>query len=90
MSESEVLVGKFYLEQRWYPGAVQRLRFVLTEDPAFTARDGVYFMLAEALLALDRSAEALPYLERLVKEFVRSEYLTEARQRIDQLKGQGT
>ncbi len=90
LSESEVLVGKFYLGQRWYPGTVQRLRSVLADDPGFTARDGVYFMLAEALAALNRTAEALPYLERLVEEFVQSEYLIEARQRIELLKGQGT
>ena len=90
LSESEVLVGKFYLDQRWYPGAVQRFRSVLTEDPRFTARDSVYFMLAEALAALNRTAEALPYLERLVEEFVQSEYLIEAHQRIELLKGQGT
>ena len=47
-------------------------------------------MLAEALVALNRAAEALPYFERLVEEFVQSEYLTEAHQRIEQLKGQGT
>ena len=27
LSEAEVLVGRFYFDQRWYPGAVQRLRF---------------------------------------------------------------
>ena len=90
LSESETRVGKFYLEQRWYPGAIERLRSVLTQDPAFTYRDGVYFMLAEALLAINRAAEALPYLERVVDEFVQSQYLIEARQRIDQLKGEGT
>ena len=90
LSQSEVLVGRFYFDSRWYPGAVQRLRSVLTEDPGFTGRDSVYFMLAEALVALNRAAEALPYFERLVEEFVQSEYLAEAHQRIEQLKGQGT
>ena len=41
-------------------------------------------------LAINRAAEALPYLERIVDEFVQSQYLIEARQRIDQLKGEGT
>ena len=33
-----------------------------------------------------RKAEALPYYERLVNEFEKSEYLEEAKRRIDRLK----
>ena len=33
-------------------------------------------------------AEALPYYERLVKEFERSQYLVEAQKRITELKAQ--
>ena len=90
LSEAHMRVGEFYFDQRWYPGAIERLRSLLSEDPAFNGRDGVYFMLAESLVALDRAAEALPYFERLVEEFEQSEYLQAARVRIAELKGQGT
>lgn len=90
LSESELRVGAFYYRLRWYPGAIQRLRALFEEDPQFSGRDGVYFYLAESLLSVDQSAEALPYFERLVQEFEESEYLIDARRRIDELKGQGT
>jgi hypothetical protein len=46
----------------------------------------VYYYLAESYLKLRRDAEALPYYERLVEEFTKSEFLDEARTRIAELK----
>ncbi len=86
LSESEYLVGYFYFRQRWYPGAITRFRAIIANDPGFTGRDGVYFHLAEALLIAQMGAEALPYYERLIKEFEQSEYLEQAWARVAELK----
>jgi outer membrane protein assembly factor BamD len=86
LDESNYLVGYFYFRQRWYPGAIDRFKQVLREDPDYTSRDAVYFYLAESLLKLKNEAEALPYLEKLVAEFERSEYLQDAQKRITELK----
>jgi outer membrane protein assembly factor BamD len=88
LSESDYQVGLFYYRNRWYPGAVDRFKAVLERDPEYTYRDALYFHLAESLVKLQRPAEALPYFERLVKEFERSEYLADAHKRIAELKGQ--
>lgn len=86
LSEADFEVGVFYFRQRWYPGAIDRLRALLKEDPEFTGRDGVYFYLAESLSKVARPAEALPYYERLIAEFEQSEHLEEARKRVDEIK----
>lgn len=86
LSESSYLVGYFYFRQRWYPGAIDRLKSVLKEDPEYTRRDAAYFYLGESLVRANREAEALPYFERLVAEFERSEHLAEAQKRIAELK----
>jgi outer membrane protein assembly factor BamD len=86
LSESDYLVGYFYFRQRWYPGAKDRFQELLKDDPAYTGRDAVYFYLAEALVKMKREAEALPYYEKLVQEFERSEHLAEAHKRIAELK----
>jgi outer membrane protein assembly factor BamD len=86
LSESNYLVGYFYYRQRWYPGAIDRFEALLKEDPQYTGRDSVYFYLAESLAKWNKPAEALPYLERLVQEFERSEHLHEAQKRITELK----
>ena len=86
LSESSYLVGRHYFRVRWYPGAIDRFREVLSADPEFTHRDAVYFLLAESLRLSNQPAEALPYYERLLKEFEQSEHLEEARKRVAELK----
>lgn len=86
LSEASYRVGYYYYRSKWYPGAVARFREVLAADPEFTNRDAVYYHLAEALLKDKKNAEALPYFERLLKEFERSSYLELARKRVDELK----
>jgi outer membrane protein assembly factor BamD len=88
LDESDFEVGRFYYRIGNYPGAVDRLTTILTRDPEFTARDGAYFYLGEALIKLKREAEALPYYEKLLSEFEQSEHLEEARRRVSELKAQ--
>lgn len=88
LSEADYLVGYFYFRQRWYPGAIDRFRELLKQDPDYTARDAVYFHLAESYVKGGLPAEALPYYDKLVKEFERSEYLLQAQKRLTELKAQ--
>jgi outer membrane protein assembly factor BamD (BamD/ComL family) len=85
LSEASYKVGLYYYRARWYPGAIDRFKEVLKDDPAYPSRDAIYYYLAEALLKTDKKAEALPYYDRLVKEFERSDYLADARKRIETL-----
>ena len=59
---------------------------MLKDDPAYTFRDAVYFYLAESLVKTEKQAEALPYYQRLIDEFQKSEYLEKARLKVDELK----
>ena len=88
LSEASYRVGLTYYRIRWDAGAVSRFQEVLKEDPTFSGRDAVYFYLAESLARSDKRAEAIPYLERLLAEFDRSEYLEDARERLQELKNQ--
>jgi outer membrane protein assembly factor BamD len=85
-SQADYQVGFFYYRARWYAGAIDRFKSVLKQDPEYTGRDAVYFYLGESLVKVKLNAEALPYLERLVTEFERSEYLDQARKLITTLK----
>jgi outer membrane protein assembly factor BamD len=88
LADSDMAVANFYLSIRNFPGAEQRYRDLLKGDPEYTRRDSLYFHLAEILEKTDRKAEALPYYERLLKEFEQSEYLEEAKRRMELLKQQ--
>jgi outer membrane protein assembly factor BamD len=85
LSDSELQVGETYVRMGALPGAVMRLQGLLKEDPEYTHRDAAYYHLAEIYLKSDRKAEAIPYYQRLVDEFVQSEYLERAQKRLKEL-----
>lgn len=86
-SDADFKVGYFYLRtQKFPPAAIDRFNAILKNDPEYTRRDAVYFYLAQALVKMNRQAEALPYLDRLISEFEYSEHLEEARRLADTLK----
>jgi outer membrane protein assembly factor BamD len=87
LSDSDYRVAYFYLKtQKYAPAAIDRFNAILKGDPEYTRRDAVYFFLAQALLKVNRPAEALPYLDRLVAEFETSEYLEQAKKLAETLK----
>jgi tetratricopeptide (TPR) repeat protein len=86
LSDWDLQVGNFYLSIRNVAGAVSRYRGILATDPEYTRKDSLYFHLAEALEKSDNKAEALPYYERLLTEYEQSEYLEEAKKRIERLR----
>jgi len=88
LSESSYRVGLTYFRLRWYPGAIERFREVLKDDPGYTGRDAVYYYLAESLARTDKTAEAIPYFQRLLDEFDMSEFLEDTKKRLQQLKVQ--
>ena len=88
LSDADYQVGYFYYRQKWYPGAIDRFRSIVKDDPGYTGRDNVYFYLADSLVKVKREAEALPLLEKLVEEFEKSEHLLPAQKMITELKAQ--
>ena len=87
LSDSDYRVAYFYLRtQKFAPAAIERFNAILKTDPEYSRRAAVYFYLAQALLKVNRPAEALPYLDRLVTEFESSEYLEQAKKLVETLK----
>ncbi len=87
LSDAEYRVAFFYVKtQKFPPAAIDRLTALLKEDPEYSRRDAVYYYLADSLIKMNRQAEALPYLDRLVSEFEQSEYLDEAKALAETLK----
>jgi len=88
LSDSSYGVGLHYYRVKWYPGAIDRFREVLRDDPDYTRRDSLYFYLAESLARTDKTPEAIPYFERLLTEFPSSEHVEDAKIRLQALKNQ--
>jgi outer membrane protein assembly factor BamD len=88
LGEHELGVGVQYFRTKWYPGAIERLKPLLEKDPEFTRRDAALFYLAESFDKVGRPAEALPYYDRLLKEFEHSEFLERAKLRASDIRSQ--
>ena len=87
LSDADFRVAYFYLRtQKFPPAAIDRFTAILKNDPEYTRRDAVYFYLAQAFMRVNRPAEALPYLDRLIAEFEFSEHLDEAKKLAETLK----
>jgi outer membrane protein assembly factor BamD len=85
LSDSELVVAELYIRTRNLRGAVARLQGVLKDDPNYTNRDAAYYDLAEIWFKTDNKAQALPYYQKLVDEFTKSEYLEKTQQRLKEL-----
>lgn len=86
LDEWDLGVAEHYYRIKWYPGAVGRLLPLLKADPEFTGRDKAYYLLASSYEKGRQPALALPYYERIVSEFERSDYMEPAKKRIVDLK----
>jgi outer membrane protein assembly factor BamD len=88
LSDHSFGVGELYYRMQVYSGALSRFREILADDPQYSRRDGVYYYLAELFLRADNSAEAIPYYQRIIDEFVESDYLERAKRRLQELTAQ--
>jgi outer membrane protein assembly factor BamD len=86
LSDAEFKIGEFHWRSGLYVGAVQRFMGILKDDPGYTRKDAVYFHLGDTYLKAGSPAEALPYFERLLEEFPKSEYVEKAKEKIAEIK----
>ena len=88
LGKADFQVGLFYYRSKWYRGSIDRLSTLLKNDPEYSSRDEVYFYLGESYLKAGSKPQALPYYDKLVAEFPRSEHLQDAQKRIAELKAE--
>lgn len=86
LSKWELDVGLQYYRMGVYEGAAARFRTLLADDPDYSRLDVAYFHLGEMLFKTERKTDALPYYERVVTDFPKSEYADKAAERIKEIK----
>lgn len=86
LARAEFLAGYFYQRTREAPrAAITRYEGILRDYSDYKQLDEVLFRLAQALSVSGRAGEALPHLDRLLREYPSSAYAAEARKLQDQL-----
>ena len=80
LARAEYMAGYFYQKTRKaYRSATVRYESVLKDFPDYKRTDEVLFRLGQALALSGRRPEALPHLDRLLRQYPNSEYVAEAR-----------
>ncbi|HET8647491.1 MAG TPA: outer membrane protein assembly factor BamD [Vicinamibacteria bacterium] len=81
LARAEFLAGYFYQRTREaYRAAVTRYEGILKDYPDYKQMDEVLLRLAQSLSLSGRTGEALPHLDRLLREHPNSPHAVEARQ----------
>lgn len=85
LARAEFMAGYFYQKTRKaYRSAVVRYEAVLKEYPDYKRLDEVLYRLGQALMLSGRRPEALPHLDRLVRDYPNSEYAAGAKDLMEQ------
>jgi outer membrane protein assembly factor BamD len=85
LSGHDFKVGIYYFHVGWFPGALERFKALLEKDPEYPERDAVYYYLAEMYHRTKQNNAALPFYDRVVKEFEKSDYTERAKKRIAEI-----
>jgi len=86
LAKHDHIVARYYIKRGSYNAAVGRLNSIMEKYPDYADRAGVFYDLGSALSGLGRKAEARLYFERVITEFPKSDYATQAKRRLDQMK----
>ena len=79
LAESEYLVGRFYLKKKAYLASIERFRVVVERFPDYTELEKVLFYLGQAHLHSGNELEGRVFMDRLINDFPRSDYVGRAR-----------
>ncbi len=88
LGASEVIVGRYYYRNKWWPGAISRLEPIIEEDPGYGDRDEVYFYLGASHRGAGSSSKALQLFERLLEEFPESEFVEQVNRALPELRAE--
>ena len=80
--------GSSTYRQQVVSGLHRSVSTLLKNDPEYTSRDACTSTSPNRYVKIKREAQALPYYEKLVNEFPKSEHLQDAQKRIAELKAQ--
>jgi outer membrane protein assembly factor BamD len=87
LADHEMVVARFYVKRKNYRAAVERCRNVLRDFPEYPDKESVYFMLGQALLKVNNTAEGRIYLDKLITDYPNSRYLHHAERALEKAGG---
>jgi outer membrane protein assembly factor BamD len=88
LAEGDYRVGRFYYIKdtpNGYRAAIFRLADVVDRYPLYSQADRALWMTGDSLQRLERSQMAAKYFERILRDYPLSEFVPQAKQRLEKL-----
>ncbi|HUU36954.1 MAG TPA: outer membrane protein assembly factor BamD [Candidatus Desulfaltia sp.] len=78
-------IGYHYYRRNAFKASTSRLIEILTNFPAFSKMDEVYFYLADSYYKWNKTEESIPYFTKLVTDYPESKYAKKAQNRLAEI-----
>ncbi len=78
LAEHEFVVGRFYMKKKAWEAAANRFKVVVERYPSYRDKDKLYFNLGKALIRGNSAPEGRIYLDKLLKDYPKSDFIKEA------------
>jgi outer membrane protein assembly factor BamD len=86
LAQHDYDVGRFYIKRKAWSGAIARFKGILESYPTYDATDGVYYNIGYCLMKAGNDADAEIYLQKIVRDYPESRYVSDAKQALGKLK----
>jgi len=88
LAESEYLIGRFYLNRKSYPAALQRFSNIVEVYPDYPDMESVLYYLGRTYLRSGNDVEGRIYLDKVVTEYPEGDHVKQARKVLDSAGGE--
>ncbi len=78
-------IGYVYFKRKAYPASISRYKEVLSNYPAFSGLDEVFFMLGESYYKINQVEESIPYYTKLITDYPQSKFIKKAQERMKEI-----
>jgi outer membrane protein assembly factor BamD len=85
LAEHTLSIGKLYFKRKAYRATVSRLKDILSNYPAYSGLDEVFFVLGESYYKMDQIEESIPYYTKLISDYPQSKYAEKAQERMREI-----
>ena len=86
LAQHDYDVGRFYVRRKAWNGAISRFKAILENYPTYAANDAVYYNIGYCLMKAGNDADAEIYLQKMVRDYPDSRYVSDAKEVLGKLK----
>ena len=89
LAEHTLGIGELYYKRKAYKAAISRFKEILSDYPAYSKLDEVFFLLGDSYYKADQTQESIPYFTKLISDYPQSKFAKLAQERMEEIEKKG-